>query len=37
MISKSGYPLTLRFALYEKPADRINKLLHCIETPGLFK
>jgi hypothetical protein len=36
MISKSGYPLTLRFEVYEKPADRINKLLHCIETPGLI-
>jgi hypothetical protein len=37
MISRSGYPLTLRFEVYEKPADRINKLLHCIETPGLIK
>jgi len=35
MISKSGYPLSLRFAVYEKPADKINKLLHCIEAPGL--
>jgi len=35
MISKSGYPLTLRFTAYEKPVDRINRLLHCIETPGL--
>jgi hypothetical protein len=37
MISRSGYPLTLRFAPYEKPADKINRLLHSIETPGLFK
>jgi len=37
MISRSGYPLSLRFAAYEKPADKINRLLHCIETPGLFK
>jgi hypothetical protein len=36
MISKSGYPLKLRFTAYEKPADKINRLLHCIETPGLF-
>jgi hypothetical protein len=35
MISRSGYPLTLRFSLYEKPADKVNRLLHCIETPGL--
>jgi hypothetical protein len=35
MISKSGYPLMLRFAAYEKPADKINRLLHCIETAGL--
>jgi hypothetical protein len=37
MISKSGYPLTLRFTAYEKPVDTINRLLHSIETPGLFK
>ena len=35
MISKSGYPMTLRFVAYEKPANRINRLLHCIETQGL--
>jgi hypothetical protein len=35
MISRSGYPMTLRFVAYEKPANRINRLLHCIETPGL--
>ncbi len=37
MISKSGYPLKLRFVAYEKPADKINRLLHCIETPGLTR
>ena len=36
MVSKSGYRLVLRFAKYEAPANRINRLLHCIETPGLF-
>jgi hypothetical protein len=35
MISRSGYPLVLRFKAYEKPADKINKLLHCIDTAGL--
>ncbi|HOX49636.1 MAG TPA: hypothetical protein PLG14_10660, partial [Spirochaetales bacterium] len=36
MVSRSGYPLVLRFQKYERPADRINRLLHCIEAPGLF-
>jgi len=35
MISRSGYPLVLRFAVYERPVDKINKLLHCIDTTGL--
>ena len=35
MISRSGYPMKLRFVAYEKPADKINKLLHCIDTVGL--
>jgi hypothetical protein len=35
MISRSGYPLTLRFVAYEKPVDAINRLLHCIDTAGL--
>jgi hypothetical protein len=35
MISSSGYPLTLRFIEYEEPAKRINRLLHCIDVPGL--
>jgi len=36
MVSKNGYRLVLRFMKYEAPANRINRLLHCIETPGLF-
>jgi hypothetical protein len=35
MLGKNGYPLILRFVVYERPADKINRLLHCIETPGL--
>jgi hypothetical protein len=35
MISKGGYPMTLRFTRYEKPSDKVNKLLHCIDTQGL--
>ncbi|MDA8427223.1 MAG: hypothetical protein M0Z80_13935, partial [Treponema sp.] len=33
---KRGYPLLLRFLPFERPADKMNRLLHCIETPGLF-
>lgn len=35
MISKGGYPLKLSFRRYEKPADKVNRLLHCLDTPGL--
>jgi len=35
MISKGGYPMVIRFSRYEKPADKVNKLLHCIDTQGL--
>lgn len=35
MISRAGYPLSLRFSVYERPADKLNKLLHCIDTTGL--
>lgn len=35
MVSSSGYPLTLRFIEYEEPAKSINRLLHCIDVPGL--
>jgi hypothetical protein len=36
MVSSSGYPLILRFEPYEEPAKTINRLLHCIDVPGLF-
>jgi hypothetical protein len=36
MVSGSGYPLMLRFEAYEEPAMSINRLLHCIDVPGLF-
>jgi hypothetical protein len=36
MVSRKGYRLVLRFSKYVAPKDRINRLLHCIETPGLF-
>jgi hypothetical protein len=34
LISQRGYPLWLHFAIWEEPADRINRLLHCIERSG---
>ncbi len=37
MIGAGGYPLTLRFVRHERPEARINRLLHCIEAPGLFR
>ena len=33
---KHGYPLVLRFFPFERPADKMNRLLHCIEAPGIF-
>ena len=35
MVSPRGYPLTLRFVQWEDPGRRLNRLLHCIEVPGL--
>ena len=35
MVSPRGYPLTLRFSTWEDPGLRLNRLLHCIEVPGL--
>jgi len=35
MLSPRGYALTLRFSRWEEPSLRINRLLHCIEVPGL--
>jgi hypothetical protein len=36
MRSKQGYRMVLRFHKYVAPIDRMTRLLHCIETPGLF-
>jgi hypothetical protein len=35
MVTARGKELTLRFERYVPPVERINKLLHCIESPGL--
>lgn len=37
MLSRKGYRMVLRFSKYEAPANKINRLLHCIETPGFFQ
>lgn len=35
MIAPTGYAVTLRFMRWEEPSLRINRLLHCIDVPGL--
>ena len=35
MVTARGKELTLRFERYVSPVERINRLLHCIESPGL--
>jgi hypothetical protein len=34
VINARGRELSIRFERYVPPLDRINKLLHCIESPG---
>ncbi|HUX36988.1 MAG TPA: hypothetical protein VMV44_03730 [Rectinemataceae bacterium] len=36
MLSPRSFPLTLRFTRWEDPSIKINRLLHCIEVPGIF-
>jgi len=36
MVTRHGKTLTLSFKLYVPPADRLNRLLHCIDAPGLL-
>jgi len=35
VVTARGKELFLRFERYVAPLDRINKLLHCLETPGM--
>lgn len=35
LVTQKGKELVLRFDRYVAPLDRINKLLHCLETPGM--
>lgn len=35
VLTARGKELRIRLDIYEPPVDRINKLLHCIETPGI--
>ncbi len=37
MVTAKGKELFIRFDRYEAPVDRLNKLLHCIEVPGLIR
>lgn len=36
MVGKRNFRMTLRFRRFIPPTEKINRLLHCIETPGLF-
>lgn len=36
MVTSRGKELIIRFDRYAAPIDRINKILHCIEAPGLI-
>jgi len=36
VLTARGKELHIRLDLYEPPVDRINKLLHCIESPGML-
>ncbi|MCX7025798.1 MAG: VWA domain-containing protein [Spirochaetes bacterium] len=36
-ISRHGWPMALRFSRYVPPTEKLNSLLHCIETPGLYE
>jgi len=35
VVTVKGKELIIRFERYVPPLDRINKLLHCLETPGM--
>ncbi|HUW69012.1 MAG TPA: VWA domain-containing protein [bacterium] len=35
VLTARGKELRIRLDLYEPPVDRINKLLHCLESPGM--
>lgn len=35
VVTAKGKELIIRFERYVPPLDRINKLLHCLETPGM--
>ncbi|GAB1457506.1 hypothetical protein MASR2M48_28140 [Spirochaetota bacterium] len=37
ILTARGKELVIRFERYEAPVDRLNKILHCIETPGLWR
>jgi len=36
VLTARGKELHIRLDMYEPPVDRINKLLHCIESPGML-
>ena len=36
MVNRFGTELTLTFDRYVPPADRLNRLLHCVDAPGIL-
>ena len=36
MVNRYGKELTLSFGRYVPPADRLNRILHCVDAPGIF-
>jgi len=36
VVTARGKELSIRFERYVAPLDKINKLLHCLETPGIM-
>ena len=37
MVSRHGKVLTISFSRYIPPVDRLNRLLHCVDAPGLLE
>jgi hypothetical protein len=37
LVTRKGRELVLRFGRYIPPVERINRLLHCIDTPGIVE
>jgi len=36
ILTKNGHNITIRFEIYEDPLIKLNRMLHCIESPGII-